>query len=217
MKKTIIIFDFCETLVPFQTGDEFLKEIILNHASFGDKLKTLIIINKFTKKILTYLNPNKKIRDYLLPKIKNIEKEKIDNTASNYAKKKLIPNINKEMKKILDNYETEGKKIMIVSAGYEEYIRYVFEEQKQLELIGTKLEYADGAATGKINGKICFGKEKVNRINNNLNEEIDQEESAVYSDCMSDFPMFSLVLKNRWLVKLPKSKNKNVEIKKIEF
>jgi phosphatidylglycerophosphatase C len=216
-KKEVIIFDFCETLVPFQTGDEFLKRLIIGHASYKNKITALIITNKIVKKMLSILNPDKKIRDYLLPKIKKIKKDKVNSEARKYAKTVLIPSINIEIEKILENYKINEKKILIVSAGYEEYLRCVFEDQSEIEIIGTKLEYENGFTTGKISGEVCFGEEKVNRIKNDFNFEIDKENSAVYSDCMSDFPMFSLVSKKKWLVKLPKNKNQKIEIKEIEF
>jgi HAD superfamily hydrolase (TIGR01490 family) len=213
IEREVAIFDFCETLVPFQTGDEFLFTIILDNGTVSQKIIALVLKLKIIKKIIRYAKPKTTMRDILLPITKGIAKDKISISAEKYAKTKLIPSLNPFMRNIIENHQSKNIPILIVSGGYEDYLRLVFEKEKNISIIGTKLEYIDNFTSGKLDGEVCLGVNKVERIKSFVKFEVDANRSSIYSDCLSDMPIFNMVKNNRWLIKLPRQNSGTVSIK----
>ena len=87
-----------------------------------------------------------------------------------------------------------GKKIVIVSASGDVYMKVLPEFLPIDAVISTTCAVENGKYTGKI-GKNCKGEEKVQRICAWLKErgmDIDKETSAGYGDSPSDAPMLLL-------------------------
>lgn len=88
----------------------------------------------------------------------------------------------------------QGRKIVVVSASSDLYMRILPEFLPVDAVISTVCEVKDGIYTGRI-GKNCKGEEKVRRISEWLAEQdlsIDRENSAGYGDSPSDAPMLLL-------------------------
>jgi len=92
--KTLVIFDFCETLINFQTADRFIDFIIENESykkhkwvanldSFLRKSKLLSLFNKFNKDY----NLSKRLK---LAQLKGISKEIVDRNALDYYESIII-------------------------------------------------------------------------------------------------------------------------------
>jgi HAD superfamily hydrolase (TIGR01490 family) len=207
MKQRVAIFDFCETLVPFQTGDGFLRLLVFKHKQSIHKIAAYVITTRLWRKTLKLFAPNQSTRDWLVPLTRGISEASVVETGYEYAAQ-LRPFLNEDMKKILNQHLSDGSSIFIASGGYEEYLQFFFDKSTQVKIVGSRLQYLNGSATGKLDGFVCLGKEKVERLRKILDQAIDQVESSVYSDCKSDAPLFGMVCKNRWLVTLPRSANK---------
>ena len=97
----------------------------------------------------------------------------------------------------LKNKKQQGYLIFICSASIEGYLRFC--KLPVDGILGTKTEIKNGKYTSKMIGKNCKNEEKVLRLNNIINElnlEIDYENSYAYSDSFHDIPMLKMV-KNR--------------------
>jgi HAD superfamily phosphoserine phosphatase-like hydrolase len=210
--QRVAFFDFCETLVPFQTGDKFLCLLIKEYAPTRHKIIAYILVSRIFRKLLNVFFPGLIIRNMLLPLIKGISEIEIKTVARKYASI-LQFSINPEMKKILMECKSSGMRVMIVSGGYEEYLRYVFIDELSVEVVGSRFQYLCGRATGVLDGEACLGSQKVRRLLDVLPGTIDREASIVYSDCQSDAPLFNLVDKNKWLVRLSKNESDQLELK----
>ena len=106
---------------------------------------------------------------------------------------KYYPNVVAELK----NKKQQGYLIFICSASIEGYLRFC--ELPVDGILGTKTQIINGRYTSKMIGKNCKNEEKVLRLNNIINElnlEIDYENSYAYSDSIHDIPMLKMV-KNR--------------------
>lgn len=57
-----------------------------------------------------------------------------------------------------------GHDVVIVSASYEPYLHVVARELGDVDVLGTRLEVADGTCTGRLDGPNCRGPEKVRRL-----------------------------------------------------
>ena len=89
--------------------------------------------------------------------------------------------------KLLKN---KGAEVVIVSASPENWIRD-WAEEMGVQLIATRLMVNNDRLTGKIEGKNCYGKEKVNRIRE-LYNLADFDQIFAYGDSGGDIPMFGL-------------------------
>ncbi len=58
----------------------------------------------------------------------------------------------------------QGHRVVIVTASYEDYVRVVAGVLGDVDVLGTRLEVADGRCTGRIDGQNCRGPEKVHRL-----------------------------------------------------
>lgn len=83
-----------------------------------------------------------------------------------------------------------GNRVIIVSASFEDQLIY-WSKSLDLELIGTKIEVKNGLITGKIEGKNCYGDEKVKRLRSYLDIS-NYKKVFVYGDSKGDLPMMEL-------------------------
>ena len=90
----------------------------------------------------------------------------------------------------LKNHINKGDRIIIITASFEDVLAD-WCESMHLELLGTKISIKEGLITGKIDGKNCYGIEKVIRLNQYI--DISQfSEIYAYGDSKGDIPMLEI-------------------------
>ena len=191
MKYKYAIFDFCETLVQLQTADNFVKFALKSNKSY---FKFIIYLS--LKLISRYTKIQKTSYTMLLQGMKSAD---LDKYACKYAFKlqdHAILKVTQELKSKKD----AGYRVIIVSGGYDCYLKYFMSEWVD-EYIGTELEISDNIITGKIRGLDCIGEAKLIKLKEcGVLSQIDYKHSVVYSDCISDLPLFR-VAKEKVIVK----------------
>ena len=195
-KKIIAIFDFCETLVDFQTADVFVNELFKRHFSlFG------FIVN-VVRKLLFVLHlssgeVNKKLE---LLKVRGLTLRDLENYLPVFFEKKLIKgNISYSVDR-LNWHLRNGHYVILVSAGYTPYLEYYASNYGVHKVIGTDIEIVNAKLSGFFKGLDCIGINKVKKINESIKlEDFDLLNSYCYSDSISDLPIFLLV-GNRFLI-----------------
>ncbi len=96
----------------------------------------------------------------------------------------------------INRLKQENITVVLVSASPENWLKY-WTQMHGLELIGTRLEHADGRISGRIQGKNCHGEEKVRRIREQYPTG-QTEIIAAYGDTSGDRPMLALALTTYW-------------------
>lgn len=196
MKGQFILYDFCGTLVDFQTANAYVRFTI---KSLGKKKKVVefvrLILNKL--RVISLLNifrtkmsVNKSL---LLYQLKGCKYEKMDFCARRFYKECITPHLITPVLKRLQQDITNGKTVAIVSGGYDIYLKYFAEEYNVPFLICTQLKFIDDLFTGSISGKDCMGSEKINRLHSVfpfLRSE-NNISMTFYSDSPSDIPLFN--------------------------
>ena len=89
---------------------------------------------------------------------------------------------------------TNGFEIAVISASAENWIRN-WSDRYRLKLIATKLEVKNGLITGRIEGRNCYGEQKVVCIREQWNLT-EYEDIYVYGDTSGDKPMLALATKS---------------------
>lgn len=193
--EKVALFDFCGTLANFQTADPFVDYVRLHSKRFAvlfyKQLHRLLCLLRIIK-ILTDLFPQKSInkRIYAL-QLRGFSYKELDQMAYGYYLDIVRPNLIERTLDELIRRQNEGWRIVIVSGGYDFYIKYFAMEYGIIlkDIICTSFKFKDGICTGLFEGKDCLFTEKVNRLNNYMKEY--QRNSVAYSDSNSDTPFLS--------------------------
>ena len=196
MKNQLILYDFCGTLVDFQTANAYARFTI---KSLGKKRRIVefvrLILNKL--RLISLLNifrakmsVNKSL---LLYQLKGCKYEEMDSCARRFYKECITPHLITPVLKRLQQDIENGNTVAIVSGGYDIYLKYFAEEYNVPFLICTQLKFIDNLFTGSIVGKDCMEYEKINRLHSVfpcLKSE-DNFFMTLYSDSLSDIPLFN--------------------------
>lgn len=193
------IFDFCETLVDFQTADRFVHYVIEHEGekriSFLEKVrKTLNSIGimrliDFSAR-WTGIHLNKQL---LLYRLKGLTKEQIENYAKMYYLEEIRPHfINPVIDKLQED-KKEGLKIVIISASYLPVLKNFQDEFEVDMLITNAFQYENGFFTGRILECDCYGKEKVRRLERETMRVSGRTKIIKsYGDSRSDIPVLRM-------------------------
>jgi len=193
--KKIALFDFCGTLANYQTADPFI-DYVRNHSNrFGvllfKQLHRLLCVLRIVK-LLSFLFPYKSVnkRIYAL-QLRGFSYEELDHLACGYYLDMVRPNLIERTIAELNRLQSKGYRVVIVSGGYDLYIKYFAEEYGILkkDVICTSFKFRNGICTGFFEGKDCLFTEKVKRLNQSMKDY--QNNSVAYSDSKSDIPFLS--------------------------
>lgn len=113
-----------------------------------------------------------------------------------FYEKRLSKILYKDAIDTIKKRKLEGYKIYLISASAEFYLSEFYNIKEVDKVIGTRFVKENGLHRNEILGENCKGEEKVRRLKEVLkkeNIEVDFENSYMYSDSLSDLPLFNLV------------------------
>ncbi|MDD4111312.1 MAG: HAD-IB family phosphatase [Clostridia bacterium] len=203
MENKIAIFDFCGTVVPFQSADAFIRYATKNYNVhenkriekkflFWKKSYISIVMSKFFHYSIT--------KHVLAKMIKGMDEGQIQKFAISFFKDEILPNIIHETHDLIIKLKNEGYHLIFVSAAYGVYLQQAANYFGIESIISTNLKIKNGKATGKIS-KDCVWKNKVKMLKKE-NKLIDKKYANVVwsiSDSKSDLPIL-LISKNKIVV-----------------
>lgn len=198
MDEEVILYDFCGTLVDFQTANAFAKyaakkcglrnnlwdylRIVIN------RLRLLSTINRLYKRI----SVNKAL---LLYRLKGQNSNDLDQYAYEFYQEQIRPHFIQPVLEQMKKDISDGKTVVIISGGYDIYIQHFAKEFGVKNLICTELNFKNNIFTGHIKGKDCMAEEKLKRLQRFFPEISSSHRSAsmtLYSDSDSDLPLFNI-------------------------
>jgi HAD superfamily hydrolase (TIGR01490 family) len=191
----VALFDFCETLVGFQTADAYVRFVMSNSQNTNRSAdRTFNFLNKvhlvgLLRRLMPTASVEKKLR---IKNLKGMSKEELESLAQRYYTEKLKPAFILPVLEELKKKKQEGYKIYLVSGGYDIYLRRFAEEFGVDGIVSTRLEFKNGICTGKFDGPDCMFSHKINYIKQ-LIPDSDYREWYAYSDSATDLPMLKLV------------------------
>ena len=192
--RKLVILDFCETLIKFQTADRFIdyvcaeKNVFLHRfishtESFLKKIKFTSLIYKIFPKY----NFNKRLK---LLSITGIKKDYLSLKAISYNEI-LLDNMILKMKEILTDSLKNNNIIIIVSGGYEIYLSKFSNLFNIKNFIGTKIGFKNNRATGLIDGLDCMFENKITLLESYIKKNnLNYDTSVLYSDSITDISLF---------------------------
>jgi HAD superfamily hydrolase (TIGR01490 family) len=188
MKNKIAIFDFCETLVNFQSGNAFIEFCLEKTNLRYKKFLYNLYQSKYYRRFFHWQHCKKKI----LSLLRGFELKTLEYLAKEYA---LVITTQKQIHCLVEelyNKKKEGYLIWIVSGGYTIYLKYCFENMID-QVIATDIVFEEKICKGEIKGIDCMGENKILKMKQkSLLKKIDKKQAVVYSDSPSDLPLFRL-------------------------
>lgn len=180
----IAIYDFCDTIVNFQTADEYVFFT-----------KKYLRINNFWSRFIGHpmidkgLRRNWKLRKKaILFQLKGLKKDILLDAADEYYKKRVRPNIYKSILDKIEEQKAQGFHVYLVSAGYSIYLDFFAREFCLDGVIANDFKYHKERFSGVITKSDCYGDNKVIRLNEYFDGK-DVDYSMSFSDSISDLPM----------------------------
>jgi len=195
----IALFDFCETIVKFQTADAFVH-FVRNQSkdrrmNFINKIHSFLVKSRIFA-IVEHIFPKSSLNKRLiLLQLKGFSKSNLRDYAKLYYHNKIKQAFIKTILFEPNKKKEEGYKVIVVSGGYDIYLNYFVEEFKLDGLISTKIKFnKSNICTGEINGIDCLWSNKVKLLKSYfLKEKIDFSNSFAYTDSITDLPMLNWV------------------------
>ena len=192
-KDKIALFDFCDTLVSFQTANEYVRFYVNNYATLSVRLRHFMYLFLSASGIISRLekkNPIRNIRKrILLWQLKGSPKDMMEMAAQEYYETRIKPCLIMETISELLKCQKEGYKVIIVSGGYDIYIKFFAQEYgiELIDIISNRLLFKNDSFLGKFDVD-CMCDEKLRLLNKRFEKREDYNVVA-YSDSESDLPM----------------------------
>lgn len=171
--KTDSIFPFLMFFLK-KRKNKYLYFIFIGLCSLLYRLQ--IIKNQKMKEIVSGIFKGETIES-----LDDISKEFVDNHIKELCYKDAL----NEIKKLKNN----NTKLIMVTASYVYYAKYIAQYLGFDECIGCELWYHNGIYTGKLYGKNCYNMEKRYRLYTLGYRELSQSDSYAYSDSITDLPL----------------------------
>lgn len=183
----LALFDFDGTITTRDTLKEFVRFYRGNRKYFESMVMLSPILALYAVKII----PNWKAKQFFLAR--HFRGEKIDdfNSRCQEFSREVLPALIRP--KALDTimaYRNANITMAVVSASAENWVK-PFCDKYGLLCLATKLEVKNGMITGNIEGRNCYGDEKVCRIKDQFDLSTFDEIIA-YGDSSGDREMLQL-------------------------
>ncbi|MFC1770876.1 HAD-IB family hydrolase [Candidatus Margulisiibacteriota bacterium] len=198
-KNKLAIFDFCDTLIDGQSVSLFL-EFLREKQGFIKKnwLKLRSRFNAISSSdSLCYKN-------YRLKPYKGFSHDQLDEFAEEFFKQVLKKRVHQTVLERLIEHKKNKFTIIVVSGGFEIYLKKFAANFKVDKVLATKLAFRKDVFQGCIEGEECLGQKKIERLSKTINlDEYDLKNSFAYTDHESDIELLELVgnpcvVKKKW-------------------
>jgi HAD superfamily hydrolase (TIGR01490 family) len=192
--KKLVIFDFCGTLISFQTADRYVQfcvERLIDNKVTQKRHFMMRIMDKLRVfKVYNHIRPGNNWRKrMILRQLKGVPYEICDQLAKKYFEEELLPNVVQPLVEKLEKHLTIGDRVCILSGGYDIYIKYFAQYFGVKEIISSRIAFCDGKCMGKMDGKDCMRENKVEYIRPSL----QNVKTICYTDSKSDLPLLELI------------------------
>lgn len=156
-----------------------------------------------------------KAKENFITFVDGIKEEEMQSLVKEFYEKRLSKILYIDAINTMKKLKSQGCRIYLISASAEFYLKELYNIEEVDKVIGTKFKSNQGTLSRIIEGKNCKGEEKVRRLMETLKEEnmeADFKNSYMFSDSLSDMPLFKLV-GHPYLINYKKKRN-NIEILK---
>lgn len=191
--EKLAIFDVDYTLTKKETLVEFYKFMLMKnpklikHLPGTLKAGLLYIIKKV---------PLREAKQSFMAFVEDTHEEQMNALVKEFYEKKLSKLLYKDAIDKIRELKSKGYKVYLISASAEFYLKELYNIPEVDKVIGTRYKMNDKMHCSIMEGENCKGEEKVKRLKEELEKEnmqVDFKNSYMFSDSLSDLPLFNLV------------------------
>ena len=193
MKEKLAIFDVDYTITKRETLVEFYIFMLKKNPKYIKYLPKSIFSSLF---YVFKIYDASKTKKTFIRFIDGIEENDMKKIVKEFYEKRLSKILYKDAIDTIKKMKTKGYKIYLISASAEFYLSEFYNIKEVDKVIGTRFIKENGLHRNQILGENCKGEEKVKRLKEVLlkeNIDVDFESSCMFSDSLSDLPLFNLV------------------------
>lgn len=196
----LVIYDFCDTLIDFQSANSFVYYVFKKAGSksrFVELLRRIMArfhLFSFANLFYRHMSVNKAL---LLYQLKGYTKSELQNYAKLFYQEMVKPNLQDKLIKKLQSDLCKGNIVAIASGGYDIYLDLFCRDFGISHLICSSLVFENDVFTGRVY-EDCIGVKKRDMVTKHFGrKELQDSFSKVifYSDSKSDIPLFMLCTK----------------------
>lgn len=194
-RENIAIFDFCETLVPFQSASAYVGYVARKHSTLKQRVRWLLFKGMrkigITRKLESVSHGKVTEKGMSLWVIKGLDYDILDKAARCYYERVLRPALIPEVIRELVERHKAGYRIVVASGGYGIYIRYFAKDFgiAEEDLLSSNLEFVNQKFTGRMKGLDCMGEDKVKLLDSHITR--DNSYCVAFSDSKTDISLLS--------------------------
>ena len=165
----LAIFDFCDTLVSFQSADAFVRFSLKRNKRFSSLLvqstDKVFLFFKFYS-VLRKLNLSRSLQKQLLLRgMKGMTRKEIIESAAEFEKTVIQNKLNTSIYILMLEHIKNNDEVIINSGGYDLYLEIFAKRLGITKLYATKLKFENDKFSGSISGNDCLHQEKITRMN----------------------------------------------------
>lgn len=190
----MVIFDFDGTLIDCDSFPLFATHVLGKRKMMMRLLKNLPILIRWKMGMTDASTAKEKLFSSWFKGIGREEAERLAETFTRLLERHLRP----EARKRLEQAESEGEKVVIISASPGLWI-LPWARLRDIEVIATEVEWSGDCLTGRFSTPNCKGEEKVRRFRKRFGAATYPDEA--WGDSRDDLPMLRLAAKRVWVGK----------------
>jgi len=191
-QQIAVIFDLDKTITRFDTYVSFLILVLLQRPHrmiFSLLLPFAVITHKCRLKDNAWLKTI-----FLRTIVGGANQNQVEKWANQFVAKIISKGISSKALKAIEQHKRLGHKLILASASFDFYVTRLGKQLGFNEIICTASSWNErNQLTGKIKGYNCYGKAKLNRVQEYFGNERNQWYIIGYSDHHSDEPMLEWV------------------------
>jgi HAD superfamily hydrolase (TIGR01490 family) len=189
--RYIAFFDVDNTILKINSGEAFLRRAYKNGLLSTWKLiKAYYLAILYRLKIIHPSTIIEKLYSWLAKS----SVDNIETLCNELVEKDLIPAIRPEITDEIKKHKEQGANLVILSSAIASICLPLAKHLEMHSVICSELEVVNQQYTGRPIGRFCFRDEKLNRMNQYLqNNNYAIEDSYYYADSIDDLPVLKLV------------------------
>ncbi len=186
-QKSLAVFDLDSTLTMKDTYLDFLIRFLLSHLS---RMPRTIALPFDVARFKLGQRDNCWLKQRFLNAILGgVRRDEVDEFSRRFVDDLFVRGMRDSAISRLAEHQKAGDRVILVTASFDFYVRYLAQKLGIEEVIATGAEWKDEALTGKLAGQNCYGVEKLRRLDLALGDSRDEYFVTAYSDHHSDMEL----------------------------
>lgn len=190
--KNLALFDFDGTITNRDTMVALVRFLHSPVRYYGEMARLSPILLGYK---LNIIQNDVAKKHFLARFIGGVNAKEFDERCKQFAQEVIPLMVRNRALEEINALQNSGYRIVIVSASAENWVK-PWADIYGYEVIATQLQIRDQRINGKLEGKNCHGREKVNRIRQTIDLQ-NYEVIHAYGDSRGDLPMLALASEGR--------------------